>query len=77
MSGESMTKDTRTIIIVIVMATIAIIGINKSDIAELRTEVKADIAELRTEVCELRGLLFTHTAGHSHSPKTTADNGKQ
>lgn len=93
MSAEKgMTKDTRAIIVAIVMAAIAIVGIGKADIAglrsemkadnaelraqmkadiaELRAEVKADIAELRAEVRELRGLLFSHTAAHSHAPET-------
>ena len=67
-----MTKDTRAIIVAIVMATIAIVGINKTDIGELRADMKVGIAELRTEVRELRGLLLSHIAGHSHTPQTAA-----
>ena len=52
-----MSKDTRAIIIAIVMATVAIIGINKTDISELRAEIR-----------ELRGLLINHISGHAHVP---------
>ena len=57
---KTLTKDTRAIMIAIVMATIAIIGINKSDISELR-------GELRAEIRELRGLLISHISGHDHA----------
>lgn len=67
----SSNKDTSQIIIAIVAATVAIIisvvtatvmvvSINKSDIGDLRTE-------LRTEIRDVRNLLVTHIAGHSHN----------
>ena len=43
---KGMSKDTRAIIIAIVMATVAVIGINKADISDLRTELRTDIREL-------------------------------
>ena len=67
-----MTKDTIAIISTIIIAVIAIVGINKTDISELR----ADMRELRTEVRELRGLLITHVAGHSHSQKVIGESEK-
>ncbi|MBE8159103.1 MAG: hypothetical protein HAW59_06970 [Betaproteobacteria bacterium] len=64
---KSMTKDTRAIIIAVAMAAVAIIGINKTDINGLRTEMRAAIRDMRMEIRELRGLLITHIAGHSHA----------
>lgn len=56
---KPLSKDTVAIIIAIIMAAIAIIGINKADIGDVRTEIR-----------ELRGLLIGHIAGHSHAPGT-------
>ena len=60
--GKPMTKDTRVIIIAVVMASIAIITISKNDISELCEEMR-----------ELRGLLISHIAGHSHEAKVVAE----
>ena len=60
--GKPMTKDTRAIIIAVVMATVAVITVNKIDISELRVDMR-----------ELRGLLISHTSGHSHSSKVVSE----
>lgn len=76
---KTMTKDTRAIIIAIVMAVVAIIGVNKADISELRAdmrELRTDLQDLQGEVHELRGLLLAHIGGHSHSGKV-ADAGSE
>ncbi len=62
MSEENtMIKDTKAIIIAIVMAVVAIIGINKADISEVQTEIR-----------KLRGLLIAHIPGHSHTLQDVA-----
>ena len=73
---KSLTKDTRAIIIAIVMAVVAIVGINKSDIGELRAEMRDEIRDLRAAIsantaaiAKLEGILLAHIAGHSHGTK--------
>ncbi len=63
MSEENtMTRDTKIIIVAIAMAAIVIIGINKANMRELLTE-------LRAKIRELRGLLIT---GYSHTLQNMA-----
>ncbi len=59
MSEENtMTRDTKIIIVAIAMAAIVIIGINKANMRELRAKIR-----------ELRGLLIT---GYSHTLQNMA-----
>ena len=47
--------------------------------AELRAEMREENAELRAEIAEIRGLVFSHVAGHQHgvSDAGAGDGGEQ
>ena len=61
--GKTMTVDTIAIIVSIAIAAAAIIGVN----VRLIGMHKTDIAEIRADLRELRGLLIAHVTGHFHS----------
>ena len=69
-----MTSDTKAIIIAVITTGVAVIGVVKSDFADMR----ADMREIRTavntntaEIAEMLGALNAHIGGHNHSPKNS------
>ncbi|MGI9348145.1 MAG: hypothetical protein ACR2PV_09190 [Gammaproteobacteria bacterium] len=62
-----MNKDTMQIIVAIMTATVAVIvAIATAAIMTISVN-KSDVSELRADMRELRGLLITHIAGHAHA----------
>ena len=59
-----------TAIILAVGAVIAATSVLVSVIKGLRSEIHDLRREVKTEIAELRGALLAHISGHSHTPQT-------